>query len=203
MKKIMGLLALCAIGMASCQKETDTSDLNSQDQALNGITITDLNTGESTTALELGQRHRPERDSSCRKIPIDSLAPSILDYIAVNYPGATIKRAGSGKAGKIVVIIQLADKSLKMLLFDAGGNFVSELSPKDHRKHGKGKHLTAVDITTLLSDITNYIDANYAGASVERAGLTDDGKFVIAISFNGKRKLLLFDENGVFIKELK
>jgi len=199
----MGLLALCAIGMASCQKDTDTSDLSNLDQALNGITITDLNTGESTTALELGQRHRPDRDSACRKVPIDSLAPSILEYIAMNYPGASIKRAGSGKAGKIVVIIQLADKSLKMLLFDASGNFVSELSPKDHRKHGPGKRLTPVDLTTLLLDITDYIDANYAGASIERAGLTPDGKFVIALSFNGNRKLLLFDENGNFVKELK
>ncbi len=196
-------MALCAIGLASCQKDSDPTDLSSFDQALTGIEVTDLNTGETTNAYELGQRHRPDRDSSCRKLRIDSLLPAITDYIAANYPGASIKRAGTGRDGKFVVIIQLADNSLKMLLFDAGGNFVTELSPKMHRKHGPGKHLTAVDITTLLADITSYIDTNYAGALIERAGVTADGKFVIALTFNGKRKLLLFDENGVFVKELK
>jgi len=199
----MGLLALCAIGMASCQKETDSADLGSLDQALNGIVVTDLNSGESTTALELGQRNRPDRDSSCRKIPIADLLPAITDYIATNYPGADIKRAGTGRDGNFIVIIQLADKSFKILLFDATGAFVKELNPKGHRKHGPNKHLTPVDITSLLVGITGYIDTNYTGSTIERAGMTPDGKFVIALTFNGKRKLLLFDENGVFVKELK
>lgn len=196
-------MALCAIGMASCQKDTETTDLSSLDQTLSGMVVTDLNTGETTNVFELGQRHRPDRDSSCRKIRIDSLMPAITDYIALNYPGASIKRAGTGRDGKFVIIIQLADKSLKMLLFDANGNFVQELSPKIHRKHGPGKHLTEVDITSLLADITNYIDTNYAGSTIERAGITVDGKFVIALTYNGNRKLLLFDANGNFIKELK
>ncbi len=196
-------MALVAIGLASCQKDNELSDLTSSDQALSGIPVTDLNTGESTNVLELGQRHRPDRDSSCRKVALDTLLPAIKDYVAANYPGATILRAGTGKDGNFVVLIKLADGSLKLVLFNANGDFVKELERKIHRKHGPGKPLTEVDITSLLADITSYIDTNYPGASIQRAGITDDGKFVIAIDFNGKRKLLLFDDAGGFLKELR
>ncbi|MBK9720915.1 MAG: hypothetical protein IPO78_04770 [Saprospiraceae bacterium] len=202
MKKIMGLWALCVLGMASCQKEPDAS-LQGSDEALTGILVTDMNTGETTTAYELGQRHRPERDSACRRIPVDSLSPTILDYITTNYAGAIIKLASKDKTGNIIVIIKLNDGSFKILQFDANGLFLKELIKRGHHPKGHKNHLTEVDITTLLIDITTYIDANYAGSTIERAGMTRKGEFIISINYNGSRKLLLFDFQGVFLKVLR
>ena len=200
MKKILGLMTLCVIGLVSCQK--DTTDLSS-DQFLAGIVAEDINTGETTSALEFGQRGRPERDSACHKISLDSLSQTIKDYIAANYPGSTIKRAGTHKDGNIIVIIKLTDGSFKILQFDVNGAFVKELQLKGHKHDGHGHHLTEVDITSLLVTITDYIDANYAGATINRAGMTRNGEFIISISLNGDRKVLLFDANGVFVRVLK
>lgn len=223
MSKLSVLVGICIIILASCQKD-NTSLTTSQllsgkkitDQQLASTSIVDLNTGETTTALEFSQRGRPERDSACHKFPIDSLSKSITDYIATNYPGSTIEGARKDRSGDFKVIIKLADGTFKILEFDVTGVFVKEIQRKNpnggpggpghggHRGHGgDDHHLTQVDITSLLVVITDYISTNYAGWSIDRAGMAKDGDFIIAISMNGERKLLLFDANGAFIRVLR
>lgn len=197
-------MALAAIMMASCQKET--ADQN-PDQAL--ATSTDLNSTLGSTSADvsnvydLDARHKPGKGIDFKRIPLDQLAQSIKDYVAANYANATIEFAAKDKAGNFYAIIKLADGSMKILLFDATGNFVKELDKKvPGPKHPK-KHLTKVDPSNLLPGIVSYIDANYTGASILKAGSTPGGEFIVIISWHGGHKALLFDATGAFVKELK
>jgi len=66
----------------------------------------------------------------------------------------------------------------------------------------KGK-LTSIDIATLPSSITTYINTNYAGATIKFAGKDDKGKFVVGLSLNSVETGLLFDANGIFVQKLE
>ncbi len=68
-------------------------------------------------------------------------------------------------------------------------------------KHCKGK-LTAVDPATLSTTITDYINANYAGAVIEFSGKDEIGKIAVGLSVAGVRSGLIFDENGAFLKKI-
>lgn len=203
MKKIMLLMTLCVIVMASCQKE-ESSDVN-LDQALSGNlnARTALNNPDENAAYELGRKHKHGRDSACRKFPVEQLAQSILDYVMLNYPDATIELALTDRAGNFFTIIKLPDGTVKILQFDSSGNFVKELDKKVRGPKDPKKRLTKVDPSTLLPSIVSYVDSNYAGATILRAGTTPGGEFIVFIGLNGKHKALLFDANGNFVKELR
>jgi hypothetical protein len=205
MKQILGL-ALCAMMMASCQKETDTVDLSSTQ--LSASTVTDesaitLNSNEENGIYELGRKHKPLHDTAVKRIPVDQLPQAITDYITANYPDAKTEMAFRDRDGNVYVLLKFRDGSVKMLQFDANGNFVKELDRKPRRPGNHDKRLTKLDPSTLSSTIVSYIDTNYAGATIEKAGTTATGETVVFISLNGDRKALLFDVNGNFVKELK
>lgn len=62
--------------------------------------------------------------------------------------------------------------------------------------------LTKVAVTALPATVTNYISANFAGATVDYAATDDAGNFLVAITQNDQRKALLFNADGTFNKEL-
>lgn len=202
MKKIISTVAFFAILMASCQKETEivdqaistSLDLNSSDE---------LNTSAESNAYELGRKKKHGKDSSCKRIPLEKLTQSILDYIALNLPTASIEIALRDRAGNFYTILKLEDGTVKILQFDADGNFVKELDKKVCRPKDPRKDLTKLDPTTLLPVIVAYIDSNYSSAVILNAGATPGGEILVIINFNGSRKALLFDANGNFIKELR
>ena len=66
----------------------------------------------------------------------------------------------------------------------------------------KGK-LTSIDVATLPTTITAYINANYAGAVIKFAGKDDKGQIVVGLSLNNVETGLLFDEKGVFKQKLE
>ncbi|WP_338871123.1 PepSY-like domain-containing protein [Spirosoma sp. SC4-14] len=63
--------------------------------------------------------------------------------------------------------------------------------------------LTSVDVSTLPSAITTYINTNYAGATIKEAGTDPKGNYVVIITLNNELRLLAFKADGTFIKELK
>ncbi|MBK9107476.1 MAG: hypothetical protein IPM92_03615 [Saprospiraceae bacterium] len=208
MKSILSLMAFVAILMASCQQEslvetgletgtlelTGNNDESGTDEGLNA----DLGADPSTMGKK---KHR--RDSLCKPIAIEDLPASITDYIASNYANVLAKRACELRNGNIIVLIQLGEKEFKILEFGPDGTFIKELDPKKKGPKGKRKHLKPVDPNTLPSLITEYLDANYQGNVLKRAGSTKSGEYMIAIEVNGLLKVLLFDANGNFVKELK
>ena len=71
--------------------------------------------------------------------------------------------------------------------------------------HTRGKcNLTAVDVSSLSATITSYVTTNYPGASIEKAGTTTDGSFVLQIlKADGTKAGLVFNAAGAFVKEHK
>lgn len=67
----------------------------------------------------------------------------------------------------------------------------------------KCRDITQIDVASVRSEITSYINTNYAGASIEKAGVDSLGNFFIKIvKADGSHIGLLFDANGNFVKEL-
>lgn len=62
--------------------------------------------------------------------------------------------------------------------------------------------ITAIAVEELSSTITAYIEANYPGATTDRAGTDPEGNFLIGISTaEGEHRGLLFDASGNFVEE--
>lgn len=122
-------------------------------------------------------------------IDIVNLPSAITDYIATNYPDATIVRAGINDDGEYGVVLD----SALALLFDASGDF------KNVHEFGeeKSSKWTAIDVSSLPAAITEYILTNYPDASILRAGRNVKGEFGVVLD---APIILLFDAAGNFIR---
>ncbi len=146
-----------------------------------------------------GKGDRPQ----LTEVAVADLSSSITDYINSNYAGATIDKAGSDAEGNFIVGLTLADETRKGLLFDGSGSFQNELEGKKGGGKGKRPQLTEVAIEDLSNTITDYISANYSGASIDKAGTDDDGNFIVKLTLADEaHKGLLFDTAGTFQNEL-
>ncbi|UFH55731.1 hypothetical protein [Spirosoma sp. KNUC1025] len=66
-----------------------------------------------------------------------------------------------------------------------------------------GPHnLTTVDVSTLPAAVTSYISTNYAGATIKDARKDDQGRYLVAITVSSVVKLLVFNADGTFVKEV-
>lgn len=122
-------------------------------------------------------------------IDIVNLPSAITDYIATNYPDATIVRAGINDDGEYGVVLD----SALALLFDANGDF------KNVHEFGeeKSSKWTAIDVSSLPAAITEYILTNYPDASILRVGRNTKGEFGVVLD---APIILLFDAAGNFIR---
>lgn len=69
-------------------------------------------------------------------------------------------------------------------------------------RHGEKHQLTAIELTDIPTNITDYISANYAGATIEKAGVTTNGYTIIKAKLaDGSSIGLVFDASGAFVKE--
>ncbi|MDP5120714.1 MAG: PepSY-like domain-containing protein [Spirosomaceae bacterium] len=67
---------------------------------------------------------------------------------------------------------------------------------------GKKCNVTEVEVADLPAAITDYITANYAGATANRAGTLENGNYVVKITkADATHAGLVFDANGVFVEE--
>jgi len=61
-------------------------------------------------------------------------------------------------------------------------------------------NLTEVSTNTLSATITSYITSNYAGATIERAGKTNTGAYIVYLkNADGSTAALAFAANGTFV----
>lgn len=136
------------------------------------------------------------------------LPQSILDYIAANYPDASINCAQMDDDGYEVYISAGLE-----LNFNLSGNFLyaddeddwcgssegnndgSSDGNTDGNGSGADEGYVAVDINDLPQAIIDYVAANYPGVTIEFAQMDDDG-YEIDLS-NGLE--LNFDLNGNFL----
>lgn len=162
----------------------------------------ELGTGENVFFNEDGEKlekegkrgrkgHRGHKGKDLEPIEISDLSSTITDYVANNYPDATIVRAKTDEEGNIYVGLD----SHIILEFDAEGNFVGEF---EHHRRGKGEK---IDLSELPTVITDYITENYPNSELKVAFKKEDGYGVGIVTSDDERKVLIFDADGNFVAE--
>ena len=195
MKKLGFLLVmLSGVWLASCQK--DGSELTPAEEALNiesVVTASAARYAVSTDSVTVGKCK-----GKLTEIAATDLLAGTTGYINSTYAGSTIVFAAKDEAGKVVVAIKLADGTLKGLLFNTDGTFKEEL-----KQHPKKAKLTKIEVSELPVTISSYITSNYVAAVVKQAGKNAEGAYFIGILIDKKTKVLLFNADGTFSKELE
>jgi Putative beta-lactamase-inhibitor-like, PepSY-like len=128
-----------------------------------------------------------------------TLPAVIKTYITTNYPGATIKHAGTTDSGKTIVHLVLADGlKNKGLVFDAAGKFLAEKTKDKDGKKGK-----KIEVSALPKVITDYIASKYSGGTIEKAFQSETLSYGVEVVKADKTKVMvLFDKDGKFLSEL-
>ena len=180
-----GLIVAGMTFFASCEKD----DIIGSDL--------DASKGYGSQGRHGGDRPHPT------PIDISLLPASVTDYVQTNFTGATINRAGTLPNGNYVVQVQVEGEQPIGLLFDASGNFIETL-PAHHNGHGGDRpHPTPIDISLLPTSVTDYVQTNFTGATINRAGTLPNGNYVVVVQLEGETRVrLLFDASGNFIKVL-
>mgnify|MGYP003673700794 CR=1 FL=1 len=89
---------------------------------------------EDGTVSERMKNHLPK--ANLTEVAITSLSATITDYIAANFAGFAIKKAGSNDVGEFLVGIS-DETSMKIVLFNADGSFKSVLEKPKMKRKGK------------------------------------------------------------------
>ena len=142
------------------------------------------------------RRGRPHRVGPCgrgNRISIDSLPQVIIDFITTNFPLAEIKKA-KNKGDHYLVLLNRH----RILAFHLDGDLIDATHAFRHCAGWWGQQ---IEVDQLPEEVKIYLAENYASAEVKKAGEMRNGNFVIALLDNGERKILVFDENGVFLFE--
>ena len=193
MKKIsLLLIVLTGVWFAACQKSNGTLDPQ-ESSDFEGVVESAARYGVLTDSVTVGKCK-----GKLTEVATADLPKAVTDYINTTYAGSEIKYAAKDQSGKIVVALTLADGSAKGLLFNADGTFKEEL--KQHQHKAK---LTKVEVSALPAAITAYVTSNYAGAEIKIAASNEAGEYFVGITVNDTVKLLLFNADGTFNKELE
>ncbi|GAB5525166.1 MAG: hypothetical protein Roseis2KO_30380 [Roseivirga sp.] len=146
--------------------------------------------GELLIALDLGD-FLDDEEEDWVDIEISDLPQVILDYVATNYPDATIDEAGKDpENGDFIVLL---DNDL-ILIFDKDGVFL-EVWEDDEDDDWE-----EIDIANLPQAILDYVAANYPTATIDDADVnTEDGSFAIFLDTD---LVLIFDKDGNFLEEM-
>jgi len=197
MKKLVFILVcLSGVWFTSCQKDSDSSTVTPVEE------VSDVADVVSNTAARYAVSTDSVTIGKCKgkltEVATADLSTAITTYISTTFAGSTIKYAAKDEAGKTVVAITLGDGTLKGLLFNADGTFKEEL-----KQHAKKAKLTKVEVSALPAAVTVYIANTYAGAEIKTAGTNAAGEFFVAILIDSKIKVLLFNADGTFSKELE
>jgi hypothetical protein len=193
-KMIVMLIGLMGLWFISCQKDSSDMNPNAVNDDVSLETI-------ASTAVRFSVESDSVTMHTCKgkltEVAVADLQSVITAYISTNYPASEIKYAAKDDGGKTVVSIVLSDGTPKGLIFNADGTFRAEL-----KRHAQQSILTEVMVSDLPSTITTYITTNYTGAEVKKAGTNADGQYFVGIVHDGKIKVLLFNADGSFNKEL-
>jgi hypothetical protein len=122
---------------------------------------------------------------------VDSLSTTITDYIATNYPNAEIRRAAFRDDNFLVLI-----SGVRVVVFDADGNFLNERNPLEHCRNRCEEVLGADE---LPERITTFLRTNFPNATFRRACQRERGIVVLLTTANDRRIVVGFSREGVHI----
>ncbi|PIQ20208.1 MAG: hypothetical protein COW65_16360 [Cytophagales bacterium CG18_big_fil_WC_8_21_14_2_50_42_9] len=156
------------------------------------VLLATANSGTDSTSTGT----KPGRNCNLTEVAVSDLPETITAYVAANYADATIEGAGLTDDGNYILHVENADGTSVGLIFDADGTFVSEKS------HSKVRG-TDVAVTDLPTAITDYISANYSGATVVKAMMDSENNYIVAIrNVDNTVVGLIFDATGTFNSEV-
>ncbi len=145
-----------------------------------------------------GRGHGRGRDrDSLTTVEVSALPAAITGYINTNYAGATITKAAlDATRGYLVLITLNGDR--RTLLFNTDGTFAQEVVRR------VGRDYTTIAVSALPAAVTSYINTNYAGATITRAGTSSTGQFKVVVQpTTGRSVELLFAADGTFVQVLR
>ena len=149
----------------------------------------------------LGHRPHPNPRFRCLRgdsIGVADLPQVITDYVTDNVPGETIEIAVLKPLGLYAVGLSNG----AVLIFDEDGEFLTRCGRWD----GPGQHNrrcmfgAEVDVASLPQAISDYVAANYAGETIDKASTKPNGVFAVKLSDN---TVLMFGANGDFLRECR
>ncbi len=190
-KSMFFVLALFAISLASCNRESITATEEDDFSSIVELSAARVSAqGDSVT--------KERCKGKLTDVAAADLPAAIKTYLATNHAGAEIQFAGKDATGQYVVGLKNTDGTNKGLLFNANGTFKEEL-----KRYPKGAKLTKVEVAALPATITSYVTSKYAGATIKHAGTDANGVYYVAISqADNTKKVLQFDAKGAFVQEM-
>lgn len=143
--------------------------------------------------------HHPRPHRGCMRgdtIDLATLPAAVYDYVAANYPDATIAVAVQKPSGKFGV--ELSDGTT--MIFDAEGVFITLCGqcpggPPPH--HGGCMAGDTVTIAELPQAALDYVAANYPDLTIQTVVVKPIGAFAVELSDG---TILLFNPDGVFFR---
>ncbi|PSR53209.1 hypothetical protein AHMF7605_06535 [Adhaeribacter arboris] len=203
LRSLFAVLVGCTIALSGCEKnEADSTsipndDTSSLEFALLATSAVADSTAPDSTHYGRGHHHGGSgKNCQVEEVEVTDLPAAITAYVAENYAGATVERAGKANNRGYILHVKKSDGTLVGLFFDANGTFVSE---KSHR----ATHGTPVTISELPTEVTTYISTNYAGATIEKAIKDAQGNTLVLIKKSDATVAgLVFDAAGAFTSEV-
>src|SRR5438105_4487498 len=211
-------LAVTAMFVASCKKETSQTLSNSQTASSTiAVAASESSSGVAADTIYILQPcpHGYSRDS----ISAADLPSAVTSYLSANYPGYTFSKAfavrnSSGQTAAYVAVIFFNDKPVA-LLFDSNGTFVRVLEQRDKGDiDGKGWHdgghfcdrdglqKDTVALSALPSSILAYMTANYSSDTLIKAFQSRHDSSYVVISKDNGLFATVFDAAGNFVKRV-
>ena len=192
-KFIWSTLLAVTIAFTSCEQSDvspDATETTLTELALLAVSSSTNATSSSSTTTDSTAGFGTK--CSLNEVNTRSLPTTITAYITRNYADASIQKVGKASQGGYIVYIKKTDGTYAALSFDASGTFVSESTPG-----------TAVDVSSLPSAVSSYISTTYANSTIEKAIVTSDGRYLVAVKkTDGNIVGLAFTAEGTFIQEV-
>lgn len=159
----------------------------------NYAVLVNQNGTETVLLFKADGSFKTEHTLKVKSLDASALPTLANTYIQKHYPTATIKRVAQGPRGNYGVLLQTGN-TYELLAFTKNGVFLKQI---DRTSGGK-----LIETSELPSAITTYITSHYAGATIKQAGQGPKGNYGVVIEIDGKRKALIFDQTGTFLKEV-
>jgi len=133
-------------------------------------------------------------------LAVSALPTAIKTYFATNYPTDTLLHAAVNFDATYVVIS--ANKGLYATSFTSGGTFIArvQLLPKPQKHAPIAQSALPATVTTYLSTTFPAYVFNKAFVEKSAAGVVQG--YVVLITVNNTREVVLFDASGSFTKSV-
>lgn len=220
MKKIIALgFILSLVTIFSCQKDLLTEYALTESAIQNASTTGSAADLNSYAIVERGDS--TENDSSechCHNlIPLspDSLSQTIKNYVASNYVGGSILKAGTASNGNVYVMLKTT-KGTVVLAFTSNSTFLQICKKYDEDDDHDGDNdddhdstachchdLNPLPLNSLSQTIKNYVTSNYPSDSIVKAGAASNGKVFVMLKTTLGPVVLVFASDGTFLQICK